>query len=113
MKETHHHVDAVKTYVGVFIALIVLTFTTVYVSEIDLGELHVVVALLIALIKASLVAWIFMGVRHSTQLTKLFVVAGLVWLCIMILITFSDYNSRTWTYQPQPWSTTKAGGASR
>ena len=42
--------------------------------------LHIVVALLIAVSKACLVAWIFMGVRYTTSLTKLFVVAGL--LCI-------------------------------
>ncbi len=52
------------------------------------AEFNVVVALLIAFFKASLVAWIFMGVRYSTTLTRLFVVAGLVWLSIMILITF-------------------------
>ncbi len=107
------HIDSVKAYVGVFIALIILTFTTVYVSEIDLGELHVVVALVIAFIKASLVAWIFMGVRHSTHMTRLFVVAGLLWLSIMMLITIGDYATRPWDYTPQPWSHTAAGGASR
>ena len=63
--------------------------------------------------KASLVAWIFMGVRFTTTLTKLFVVAGLVWLSILILITFSDYNSRSWTYQAEPWSQNKSGGANQ
>jgi hypothetical protein len=28
----------------------------------------------------------------------------------MILITFSDYNSRSWTYQAQPWSNNKSAG---
>jgi cytochrome c oxidase subunit 4 len=86
---------------------------TTAVSYVELGWMNIVVALLIAVGKASLVAWIFMGVRYTTNLTKLFVVAGLVWLGIMILITFSDYHSRDWNYQPQPWSTNKAGGLSR
>ncbi len=43
----------------------------------NLGPWNVVVALVIALIKASLVAWIFMGVRFTSKLTRLFVVAGL------------------------------------
>jgi hypothetical protein len=30
----------------------------------------------------------------------------------MILITYSDYNSRSWTYQAQPWSQTKSVGGS-
>jgi cytochrome c oxidase subunit 4 len=75
--------------------------------------MNIVVALLIAVTKASMVAWIFMGVRHTTSLTKLFVVAGLVWLGILILITFSDYSSRNWTYQPQPWAHNPAAGTSR
>lgn len=110
---SHVPIPEVKTLVKVWAALIVLTFTTAGVSYIDVGEWNIVVALLIALLKASLVAWVFMGVRHSTTLTRLFCVAGLVWLSIMILITFSDYTSRDWTYQAQPWSHTKAGGRSR
>lgn len=100
----NHQVDSVKTYVLVFVALIVLTFTTVTVSQLELGEFHVIVALLIAFIKASLVAWIFMGVRRSTHMTRLFVVAGLVWLLIMMVITFGDYRTRDWDYMPKPWS---------
>lgn len=98
------HIPNVRTLVAVWAALIVLTFTTAAVSFLELGEWNIIVALLIALGKASLVAWIFMGVRHSTTLTKLFCIAGLVWLTILILITFSDYSSRSWTYQAQPWS---------
>jgi cytochrome c oxidase subunit 4 len=109
---THVPIPKVGTLVGVWAALIVLTGTTAAVSYVELGEWNIVVALVIALIKASLVAWIFMGVRHSTALTRLFVVAGLVWLGIMILMTISDYHSRNWTYQPQPWSHSKSVGGS-
>jgi len=103
----------VGVLVKVWAALIAFTITTALVATLDLGEWNIVVALLIAVTKASLVAWIFMGVRYTTTLTKLFVVAGLVWLTIMILITSSDYVSRSWTYQAQPWSHNAAGGASR
>jgi cytochrome c oxidase subunit 4 len=70
----------------------------------------VVVALVIALIKASLVAWIFMGVRFTSSLTRLFVIAGLVWLSIMIAITSSDYATRPWDYHAQPWANGPANG---
>ncbi len=109
----HVHIPKVRTLVLVWLALICLTGLTTGASYVDLGWMNIVVALLIAVSKASLVAWIFMGVRNTTTLTKLFVVAGLVWLGIMILITFSDYSSRTWTYQAQPWATNPAGGTSR
>jgi cytochrome c oxidase subunit 4 len=107
---TAHNVPTVRTLVAVWATLIVLTGTTSAVSYIELGPWNIVVALLIAVTKASLVVWIFMGVRHTTTLTKLFVVAGLVWLGIMILGTANDYNTRSWTYQAQPWSHTKSGG---
>jgi cytochrome c oxidase subunit IV len=110
---TSAHIPTVKSLVGVWAALIVLTWTTVGVSYIELGEWNVVVALAIAVIKASLVAWIFMGVRHSTRMTRLFVVAGLVWLSIMILITGGDYLTRGWDYQPQPWGNVKPMAANR
>lgn len=106
------HIPKVKPLVLVWLALIILTGTTSAVSYLELGHWNIVVALLIAVTKASLVVWVFMGVRYTTTLTKLFVVAGLVWLSIMILITFSDYHSRSWTYQAQPWSHAKSvGGA--
>ena len=98
------HIPKVKTLVLVWATLTVLTWTTARVSEVELGEWNVVVALLIAVMKASLVVWVFMGVRFTTTLTRLFVVAGLIWLMIMILITASDYHSRLWIYHAQPWS---------
>jgi len=107
----HVHIPKAGTLVAVWAALIVLTLTTAAVSFLELGEWNIIVALLIALFKASLVAWIFMGVRYATTLTKLFCIAGLVWLSILIMITFSDYSSRTWTYQAHPWSHTKAAPA--
>ncbi len=103
----HTPVPKVNALVGVWAALIVLTVLTTLISHINLGEFNIVAALFIALIKASLVVWIFMGVRFTTTLTKLFVVAGLVWLSILILLTFSDYSSRDWTYHPKPWNHTK------
>jgi cytochrome c oxidase subunit 4 len=101
---THTHIPKVGTLVAVWAALIVATGLTSAVSYLELGWLNIVIALLIAVTKASLVVWIFMGVRYTTNLTKLFVVAGLVWLGILVLITFSDYSTRSWVYQAQPWS---------
>jgi cytochrome c oxidase subunit IV len=106
------HIPTVRPLVLVWVTLIILTALTSAVSYLELGPWNVVVALLIAVTKASLVAWIFMGVRFTTTLTKLFVVAGLVWLGILLLITYSDYSTRSWTYQAQPWSHSKTVGGS-
>lgn len=110
---TATHIPSVKTLVSVWGMLIVMTWTTVGVSYLELNEWNVVVALTIAVLKASMVAWVFMGVRYSTKMTRLFVVAGLVWLTIMILITGGDYMTRGWDYKPQPWGTVKPAAANQ
>jgi cytochrome c oxidase subunit 4 len=110
---SHVHIPKVGTLVAVFVTLIVLTFVTAESATFDMGEWNVVIALTIACTKATLVAWIFMGVRFTSQLTKLFCVAGLVFLSILLLITFSDYSSRSWTYHARPWATNKSLGTSK
>ncbi len=110
---SHLPIPKASTLVGVWATLIVLTGLTSAASYVDVGEWNIVIALLIAVTKASLVVWIFMGVRYTTTLTRLFVVAGLVWLFIMILLTISDYRTRNWTYQAQPWADNPARGLSR
>lgn len=72
----------------------VLTAITVWVSFQDFGAWNDVVALTIAVIKASLVVLFFMHIYYSTRLSKLVVVSGLVWLFILIGLTLSDYLSR-------------------
>ncbi len=98
-----HTVVPVKTFAFVFLALIVLTFTTVAVSKIELGEYNFVCAMTIAVIKASLVIWFFMDVRRSSSLTKLFVCAGFFWLAILLTFVLSDYLSRGWLPRPIWW----------
>jgi len=107
---SHVHIPKVRTLVAVWATLMFATALTTVVSYVELGWLNIVVALFIAVCKASLVAWIFMGVRYTTNLTKLFVVAGLVWLAILILLTASDYHTRHWTYQAAPWAQGPANG---
>jgi cytochrome c oxidase subunit 4 len=91
-----HPVVPVKTYVGVFLALIALTITTVVVSKIDLGEYNFIVAMTIAVIKGTLVVLFFMHVKQSTSMTKLFVLAGFFWSAILFVFVLSDYLSRSW-----------------
>ncbi|MGH9664528.1 MAG: cytochrome C oxidase subunit IV family protein [Bryobacteraceae bacterium] len=104
MNETSHvthHVTPVRTYLIVFLSLLVLTVTTTKVAEIELGEWNFVVAISIAITKALLVVLFFMHVKDSSALTKLFVCAGLFWMSILILITTCDYISRDWQFLPK------------
>jgi cytochrome c oxidase subunit 4 len=94
------HVDSVKTYVLVFLGLICLTVATTAVAFVDLGAFSVVAALGIATCKMLLVALFFMHVRHSSQLTKLIVLGGLLWLGLMLLLTMGDMVTRGWVGVP-------------
>ena len=90
------HVSSIKSYLAVFLALLVLTALTVWVAFFDLGAFSNVAALGIAVLKATLVVLFFMHVRHSTRLTKLTVAGGLFWLLLLFAITIGDYLTRNW-----------------
>ena len=94
------HIASVKSYVGIFLALMVLTTITVLVAYVNLGELNKVVALGIASVKATLVILYFMHVKYSSRLTKLVVVSGFFFLFILLGLTMTDYASREWVPVP-------------
>ena len=90
------HIVSRKIYFAIFAALVVLTVVTWSVAKIDLGRMNAVVALTIAVIKATLVVLYFMHVRYSSRLTWVFVGAGFFWLAIMVALTLGDYTTRGW-----------------
>jgi len=91
------HIVQPRVYIAIFLSLMVGTALTVLAAFYDFpGPLNAVVALTIAVVKATLVVLFFMHVRYSGRLIWLVIVAGLLWLAIMFAITFSDYWTRTW-----------------
>jgi cytochrome c oxidase subunit IV len=90
------HIVSPKIYYVIFISLAVLTVVTWSVAKLDLGKMNAVVALTIAVIKATLVVLYFMHVRYSSRLTWVFVCAGFFWLAIMVALTLGDYMTRGW-----------------
>ncbi len=94
------HVASLKSYTLVFLSLLVLTFATTLVATIDLGPLNVVVALFIAVVKMMLVALFFMHLRNSTILMKVVVGGGMLWLAILLVLSFSDFATRGWLPVP-------------
>lgn len=93
------HIVPIRVYLLIFSALMVLTALTVFAAYFDLahiwGPLNAMVALTIALIKATLVVLYFMHVRYSSKLTQIIVVAGIFWLVIMIVFMMADYLTRS------------------
>ena len=61
MSEHHHHIAPVKYYVGTFGALLALTILTVAVAQFDFSEWNIIIAMIVAVSKASLVLMFFMG----------------------------------------------------
>ena len=92
--ENTTHIDSAKLYGIVLGALLALTILTTLVAYVDLGPFSVVVALTIACCKMLLVALFFMHIRHSTRLTKLVVLGGLLWLAILLGLTMTDFATR-------------------
>lgn len=88
------HIVQPKSYYKIFGALMVLTILTIVVAFFDFDALNDVVAMTIAVTKATLVILFFMHVYWSTRLTKTIVVAGFFWLAIMFVMIGSDYLSR-------------------
>ncbi len=89
--------ETTRVYYLVFVALAILAGATALISRIDLGPFNVTVALIISLIKATLVALFFMHVRQSRRLIALVIFASLVWLTILLTLTMADYGTRSWT----------------
>src|SRR6266851_10268771 len=91
------HIVQLKVYVAIFLALLAGTALTVWAGLHDFpGQLNVIIALTIAVIKATLVVLYFMHVRYSPRLIWVVFTSALFWLGILFALTFSDYWTRGW-----------------
>src|SRR5437867_2503590 len=88
------HIVPRKVYILIFLALLVLTAITIVVSFFDLGRMNAIVALTIAVVKATLVILYFMHLRYSSRLTQVVVAAGVCWWILMIALTLCAYLTR-------------------
>lgn len=95
MSEQHSHIVPYRTFIVVWLALLVLTGITVAAAQFNLGALNVWVALGIATIKAGLVIAFFMHLQYEQPLFKLALLAALTILAIFIGFTFFDVLYRT------------------
>jgi cytochrome c oxidase subunit 4 len=82
----------VPTWLLVFVgtALLMLTVITVAVRYIDIGEFNIVVALGVALIKATLVCMFFMHLRWDRSFNLLVFVGSVVFVLLMMIFLVMD-----------------------
>jgi cytochrome c oxidase subunit 4 len=89
-----HEEESMGTNTVVFILLLVLLALTYGAYHLDLGPWNLVVALVIAVIKAAMVLMVFMHVRLSPKIVWVFSISAFFWLAVMIAGFENDYVSR-------------------
>jgi cytochrome c oxidase subunit IV len=94
MENEKNHIIPYRTFLFVLALLITLTLTSVAITQIYLGTLTVVLALVIAAVKSSFVLRIFMHLKFENKMFSIAVVAVILILSAVIIITFLDYLYR-------------------
>ena len=91
------HVAPVKILLGTWGILMVLTVVTVLATKVDLGSsMNLVVAMVIATVKATLVAMYFMHLRYDRPFHTIMVIAGLLLALLFVGLAVLD----TGEYKP-------------
>jgi cytochrome c oxidase subunit IV len=95
------HIVPMPVLLAVFAALLAFTVLTVAAARFDLGSWNLIVAMVIATVKASLVVLYFMHLRYDQPFNALIFIAALVFLSLFISLALLD----TLQYQPdiQSW----------
>jgi cytochrome c oxidase subunit 4 len=120
----HPHVMPLSMYFGVAGALIALTVFTVWTAKFmpemiyDITKmtldptLSIVIAMIIAFGKASLVCLFFMHLKYDTPLNRLTFISGLFFLSLFFIFTLADTMTRADTptaaqhaYTPEEFKT--------
>ncbi len=82
----------VRAYIGVFVALALLTVLTVFVSYLDFSRGgHITIALLIAVVKAGLVASYFMHLISEKKLIYGALILTVLLFAALMFLTLSSH----------------------
>jgi len=85
-----YHVTPLKTYLTIFGSLLVLTVVTVLASRIDFGRANMVIAMLIASVKAALVMLFFMHLKYDNMMNR--VIFGVGFFFLLVLFGFTGFD---------------------
>lgn len=89
-----------STYLLTWAALLSLTLLTSVLGLIDMGQFSVIVAVLIAVLKASLIVAFFMHALYESKLVWTILGGGIVWFLILFSLTLGDFITRGWLPVP-------------
>ena len=90
MSEEHAHIVPYRTFLYIWLALLILTGITVAVAQYHFGAWNIWIALGIATLKSSLVVAVFMHMKYESPLFKIALLSALTILAIFIGLTFFD-----------------------
>jgi cytochrome c oxidase subunit 4 len=94
MSEEKHHIVPYRVYIIVLLSLLALTFASIGITHVELGEYTVVGALIFAAIKSYLVLKYFMHLKYDKKYIVAMVAFVFAIFAVMIIITFLDYLYR-------------------
>ena len=89
-KQEPHTIVHSKTFILVWIALLILTGVTIKAAQMRMGEWSMLANILIASTKASLVLWFFMHLKYETKFLRFIFLIPIVTITIIIGLTFFD-----------------------
>jgi cytochrome c oxidase subunit 4 len=94
-----------RAYTGIYAALLGLALLSWWLAyHLDASDgVHLAVALAIAVTKAIMIGAIFMNLRKSHSLNRVFAAAGVFWLAILFTLSLNDYLTRHWLEMPGNW----------
>jgi cytochrome c oxidase subunit 4 len=90
----HGLVATARFYWVIFGTLVLLTVLTVSASYADFGQANIVIAILIATIKASLVALFFMHLWRGSAFHTVTFLGAFLFLALFMLLTHDDVRTR-------------------
>lgn len=94
MEKEKHHIVSYKTYLYILIALITMTFMSIGITQINLGEYSVLGAMIFATLKSALVLTWFMHLKFDQPFLRFMVGFVVMVFLAVIFITFLDYYYR-------------------
>ena len=94
MSDTTHHIVPYRTYGLILLLLLVLTATSVAVTQIELTRWATIVALLLASTKSAFVLAVFMHLKFDQTIYKVMVIFIILVMTALIVLTFFDYGFR-------------------
>ena len=94
--ENHNntHIVPYKTYLYILAGLIALTLISVGVTHVEVGELSIITALVLASIKSVLVIVYFMHLKFDNKILQILVPGIFILVTLVLVIVFLDYNFR-------------------